>query len=100
MFETGVAVGGGWQALVAYINLGCYYIFGLPVGFLLGYLLKLGVQVMLSFFLSRKIIVLTQVSFFVLGNLDRHAHWNSSTDTNSVVYSLEDRLEARGKQNS
>ncbi|RWW23597.1 hypothetical protein BHE74_00054500 [Ensete ventricosum] len=29
---TGVAVGGGWQALVAYINLGCYYIFGLPLG--------------------------------------------------------------------
>ena len=21
----GVAIGGGWQALVAYINLGCYY---------------------------------------------------------------------------
>ncbi|KAL0452824.1 UNVERIFIED_CONTAM: protein DETOXIFICATION 35 [Sesamum latifolium] len=25
---SGVAVGGGWQALVAYINLACYYIFG------------------------------------------------------------------------
>ena len=22
---SGVAIGGGWQALVAYINLGCYY---------------------------------------------------------------------------
>ncbi|KAJ1694640.1 hypothetical protein LUZ63_011338 [Rhynchospora breviuscula] len=41
---SGVAVGGGWQGLVAYINLGCYYIFGLPFGFLLGYALKLGVQ--------------------------------------------------------
>ncbi|RZC53191.1 hypothetical protein C5167_012051 [Papaver somniferum] len=28
---SGVAVGGGWQALVAYINLACYYIFGLPL---------------------------------------------------------------------
>ncbi|TVU27674.1 hypothetical protein EJB05_19170 [Eragrostis curvula] len=39
---SGVAIGGGWQALVAYINLGCYYVFGLPLGFCLGYLLKLG----------------------------------------------------------
>ncbi|KAJ8752883.1 hypothetical protein K2173_008618 [Erythroxylum novogranatense] len=39
---SGVAVGAGWQALVAYINVGCYYIFGLPLGFLLGYRAKLG----------------------------------------------------------
>uniref|UniRef100_A0A0A9AZS8 Protein DETOXIFICATION n=1 Tax=Arundo donax TaxID=35708 RepID=A0A0A9AZS8_ARUDO len=41
---SGVAIGGGWQALVAYINLGCYYVFGLPLGFCLGYLLHLGPQ--------------------------------------------------------
>ncbi|XAR53633.1 hypothetical protein NMG60_11022259 [Bertholletia excelsa] len=41
---SGVAVGGGWQALVAYINLGSYYVFGLPLGYLLGYVAKLGVQ--------------------------------------------------------
>ncbi|KAJ3672190.1 hypothetical protein LUZ60_006911 [Juncus effusus] len=41
---SGVAIGGGWQGLVAYINLGCYYIFGLPFGFLLGYVFKWGVQ--------------------------------------------------------
>lgn len=29
---------------VAYINLGCYYIFGLPIGFLFGYLLCRGVE--------------------------------------------------------
>ncbi|KAJ1269690.1 hypothetical protein BS78_07G230500 [Paspalum vaginatum] len=40
---SGVAIGGGWQGLVAYINLGCYYIFGLPLGYLLGYQLNLGV---------------------------------------------------------
>ncbi|KAL0382040.1 UNVERIFIED_CONTAM: protein DETOXIFICATION 35 [Sesamum calycinum] len=40
---SGVAVGGGWQALVAYINLACYYIFGLPLGYLLGHVAKLGV---------------------------------------------------------
>ncbi|KHN12158.1 Protein TRANSPARENT TESTA 12 [Glycine soja] len=41
---SGVAIGGGWQALVAYINLGCYYLFGLPLGFLLGYTANLGVE--------------------------------------------------------
>jgi len=41
---SGVAFGGGWQALVAYINLGCYYIFGLPFGYLLGYKANLGVM--------------------------------------------------------
>lgn len=41
---SGVAVGGGWQALVAYINLGCYYVFGLPLGYLLGYVAKLGTK--------------------------------------------------------
>ncbi|XP_059453795.1 protein DETOXIFICATION 35 [Corylus avellana] len=40
---SGVAIGGGWQALVAYINLGSYYIFGLPLGYLLGYKANLGV---------------------------------------------------------
>ncbi|KAL8499953.1 hypothetical protein ACS0TY_019815 [Phlomoides rotata] len=41
---SGVAIGGGWQGLVAYINLTCYYIIGLPVGFFLGYKTRLGVQ--------------------------------------------------------
>ncbi|CAO2175993.1 unnamed protein product [Urochloa humidicola] len=40
---SGVAVGSGWQGLVAYINLGCYYIFGLPLGYLLGYQFNFGV---------------------------------------------------------
>lgn len=41
---SGVAIGGGWQALVAYINIGCYYVFGLPLGYLLGYRANLGVE--------------------------------------------------------
>nr|CAB3481756.1 unnamed protein product [Digitaria exilis] len=40
---SGVAIGGGWQGLVAYINLGCYYAFGLPLGYILGYQLNFGV---------------------------------------------------------
>ncbi|KAL6012426.1 Protein DETOXIFICATION 33 [Asimina triloba] len=41
---SGVAIGAGWQALVAYINIACYYIFGLPVGLILGFKLKFGVE--------------------------------------------------------
>ncbi|KAL2477191.1 MATE efflux family protein [Forsythia ovata] len=40
----GVAVGAGWQFSVALINIGCYYVFGLPLGALLGYKFNLGVQ--------------------------------------------------------
>jgi len=42
---VGVAVGGGWQGLVAYINLGSYYAFGIPLGYVLGYVANLGVMV-------------------------------------------------------
>ncbi|XP_040998981.1 protein DETOXIFICATION 27-like [Juglans microcarpa x Juglans regia] len=41
---SGVAVGSGWQAFVAYINLGCYYIIGLPLGFLMGWAFDFGVM--------------------------------------------------------
>nr|QEY08351.1 MATE efflux family protein member 4 [Crocus sativus] len=41
---SGVAIGAGWQALVAYINIGSYYAFGIPLGLLLGYKFDLGVQ--------------------------------------------------------
>ncbi|GAB4837939.1 hypothetical protein Ancab_027467 [Ancistrocladus abbreviatus] len=40
----GVAVGAGWQFLVAWINVGCYYVVGLPVGALLGYKFDLSVR--------------------------------------------------------
>ncbi|XP_051137911.1 protein DETOXIFICATION 35-like [Andrographis paniculata] len=41
---SGVAIGGGWQGIVAYINLGSYYIFGLPLGYILGYVANFGVK--------------------------------------------------------
>ncbi|XP_050224951.1 protein DETOXIFICATION 35-like [Mercurialis annua] len=40
----GVAIGSGWQALVAYINIGSYYLFGIPLGYVLGYRANLGVK--------------------------------------------------------
>ncbi|XBI96132.1 hypothetical protein VPH35_032455 [Triticum aestivum] len=37
-----VAIGAGWQTLVAFINIVCYYLFGIPLGVLFGFKLKLG----------------------------------------------------------
>ncbi|XP_022950622.1 protein DETOXIFICATION 27-like isoform X1 [Cucurbita moschata] len=41
---SGVAVGSGWQSYVAYINLGCYYIIGLPLGIFMQWFTDLGVK--------------------------------------------------------
>ncbi|CAM8983321.1 unnamed protein product [Rhodiola kirilowii] len=41
---SGVAIGCGWQAYVAYINLGCYYVVGLPLGCVLGWVLDWGIE--------------------------------------------------------
>ncbi|KAK6160234.1 hypothetical protein DH2020_003615 [Rehmannia glutinosa] len=41
---SGVAIGAGWQALIAYVNIACYYVFGVPLGLLLGYTFNMGVK--------------------------------------------------------
>ncbi|KAI3433134.1 uncharacterized protein J3R85_007350 [Psidium guajava] len=41
---SGVAVGAGWQATVAYVNIACYYLFGVPLGLIFGYKLGWGVE--------------------------------------------------------
>ncbi|XP_061346791.1 protein DETOXIFICATION 41-like [Gastrolobium bilobum] len=40
---SGVAIGSGWQAVVAYVNLASYYVIGLTVGCVLGFKTTLGV---------------------------------------------------------
>ncbi|CAN1811080.1 Protein DETOXIFICATION 40 [Linum perenne] len=42
--RLGVAVGCGWQAFVAYVNVGCYYVIGLPLGCLMGFKFDMGVK--------------------------------------------------------
>ncbi|XP_059633675.1 protein DETOXIFICATION 29-like isoform X2 [Cornus florida] len=41
---SGVAIGAGWQALVACVYIGCYYIVGVPLSLLMGFALNMGVQ--------------------------------------------------------
>ncbi|XP_050236910.1 protein DETOXIFICATION 41 isoform X2 [Mercurialis annua] len=40
---SGVAIGSGWQAIVAYVNVITYYIIGLPIGCVLAFKTNLGV---------------------------------------------------------
>jgi len=48
--SIGVAVGAGWQSVAAYVNIGSYYLIGIPIGVVLGNLLHLQVKVInLSF---------------------------------------------------
>ncbi|CAI0407188.1 unnamed protein product [Linum tenue] len=42
---SGVAVGCGWQAFVAYVNVGSYYVVGVPIGILFGFTFNLGAKV-------------------------------------------------------
>ncbi|RXH72163.1 hypothetical protein DVH24_033701 [Malus domestica] len=41
---SGVAVGAGWQAVVGYMNIICYYAFGVPLGLIMGYKLHGGAK--------------------------------------------------------
>ncbi|KAJ4954325.1 hypothetical protein NE237_011108 [Protea cynaroides] len=41
---SGVAVGCGWQTFVAYVNVGCYYGIGIPLGILLGFKFNFGAK--------------------------------------------------------
>lgn len=82
---AGVAVGSGWQALVAYVNIGTYYLIGVPLGVLLGWTLNLGVLVCFSNLIRS---VRTQFSssndsikmLHSAGHLGWNDCWNSSSD--------------------
>ncbi|RZR99100.1 hypothetical protein BHM03_00028609 [Ensete ventricosum] len=43
-----VAIGAGWQGMVAFVNIGCYYLIGIPLGVVLGYCFDLHVKVLLA----------------------------------------------------
>lgn len=53
----GVAVGCGWQTFVAYVNVGCYYGIGIPLGSVLGFYFKFGAKVSFSIFQQNPFLV-------------------------------------------
>ena len=104
----GVAVGCGWQAFVAYVNIGSYYIVGIPLGSLLGFYFKLGAKVRYLFLLvlSSSLLIGCKYgttrkdspNYYVVyeGNMVR----DDRRDSNAIHYidmgHLPNRLEERG----
>ncbi|KAI5555156.1 hypothetical protein BDE02_19G061700 [Populus trichocarpa] len=86
---SGVAIGAGWQALVAYVNISCYYIFGIPLGLILGFKVKLGVKGIWYGMLSGTILQ-TLILFLIIYKTnwnkeasiaeDRIRKWGGDTD--------------------
>ncbi|XP_058000393.1 protein DETOXIFICATION 24 isoform X2 [Hevea brasiliensis] len=68
---TGVAVGAGRQSMVAYINISSYYIFGVPVGLILGYVAHLETK---GIWIGMIIGVVMQVT--VLGYITSRTNWD------------------------
>ncbi|KAL3819634.1 hypothetical protein ACJIZ3_005539 [Penstemon smallii] len=79
---SGVAVGSGWQSIVAYVNIGCYYIIGIPVGFLLGYVFELQVK---GVWTGMLIGILVQTIVLVI--------ITSKTNWGKQVYEAQNRLD-------
>ncbi|CAM0951770.1 unnamed protein product [Alopecurus aequalis] len=68
---SGVAVGSGWQALVAYVNVGSYYIIGVPIGILLGWIFSLGVLGIWAGMIGG-----TAVQTLILGYITMRCDWD------------------------
>ncbi|GKV38256.1 hypothetical protein SLEP1_g46185 [Rubroshorea leprosula] len=75
---SGVAVGCGWQTFVAFVNVGCYYVVGIPLGCLLGFRFDLGTKGIWS------------------GNMVRDDGRNDDADHHFTVGYISNRLEQRG----
>ncbi|XWS44441.1 hypothetical protein CRYUN_Cryun15aG0044800 [Craigia yunnanensis] len=72
---SGVAIGSGWQAIVAYVNLATYYIIGLPIGCVLGFKTSLGVA---GIWWGMIIGVLLQTATLII--LTVRTNWNKEVE--------------------
>lgn len=64
---TGIARGCGWQHLGAYANLGSYYLVGIPVAVMLGFLLNLkgiGLWIGILTGSTTQLVLLGLITFF------------------------------------
>lgn len=77
---SGVAVGSGWQAYVAYINLGCYYLLGVPLGFIMGWGFHYGVMGIWA----GMIFGGTAVQTLILGIITIRCDWNKEAEKAST----------------
>ena len=77
---SGVAVGCGWQAFVAYVNVGCYYFFGIPLGVLFSFKFNLGAKGIWSGMLSGTVLQ-TLILIWVTYRTD----WNKEVYINILI---------------
>ncbi|KAL2467966.1 Protein DETOXIFICATION 29-like [Forsythia ovata] len=68
---SGVAIGAGRQTCVAYVNIACYYLFGIPLGIILGYVLHMGVKGIWCGLLSGTILQTCVLFWIIYGT-----NWN------------------------
>ncbi|XP_057836676.2 protein DETOXIFICATION 33 [Cryptomeria japonica] len=89
---SGVAVGGGWQSLIAYVNVGSYYCFGLPLGLLMGYKFDLGAKGIWTGMIcgtALQTLILLLITYFTNWNReaaqaeDRMRIWGGSVEANT-----------------
>lgn len=66
---SGVAVGSGWQLWVAFINLGSYYVVGVPLGIFLGWLFNYEIKAIWTGMISGT-VVQTAILSFITANCD------------------------------
>ncbi|KAJ6876235.1 protein DETOXIFICATION 24-like [Populus alba x Populus x berolinensis] len=74
-----VAVGAGVQSMVAFVNLGSYYIIGLPAGILLGYVVHLEVQGLWMGLLSG-VVVQTLILSYIIWRTDWDEQVNKASE--------------------
>ncbi|XP_043711953.1 protein DETOXIFICATION 33-like [Telopea speciosissima] len=90
---TGVAVGAGWQWLIAYVNVGCYYVVGLPLGAFLGSKLDLGVEGIWSGMMIGVVLqtlILTVITFRTNWNKEAEAAGSRIREWGGSIEPIED----------
>ncbi|KAJ0978067.1 hypothetical protein J5N97_013541 [Dioscorea zingiberensis] len=72
---SGVAVGAGWQGVVAYVNVASYYLIGIPLGVVLGYLIGYRVK---GIWIG--MLIGTAVQTFILIVITWRTDWNKQVN--------------------
>ncbi|XP_065875147.1 protein DETOXIFICATION 29-like [Euphorbia lathyris] len=86
---SGMAIGAGWQAAVAYVNIVCYYVFGIPLGLLLSYKMGLGVKGIWLGMMSGSAVQTIALTYMIY-----KTNWNKEASI------AEDRIKKWGGQKS
>lgn len=100
---VGVAIGAGWQVRVAYLSVGCYFLFGVPFGALMAYKFEMGLKVynvkeMVEFISIECEYQICMFNFeFLLGTLVWDAAWFVPANWAIAVDDMDCKLEQRGE---